>query len=116
MTQGTKVLFWIRWGALLLGAVLIAARVATHGLDLFLLLSAASLAIVGLALHHVEERTRRPLKTHLRWALASVTLGLVLVVLPFILAADVLIGLILWVGLSAAGLVWAIYYERTEPL
>ena len=116
MTQDTRVLFWIRWGALLLGAALIAARVASHGLDLFLLVSAASLAIVGLALHYVEERTQRPLTPHMRWALASVSVGLVLVVLPFVLAADVLIGLILWIGLSAAGLVWSIYYERTEPL
>jgi hypothetical protein len=115
MTQQARMLFWIRWGALLLGAVLIAARVASHGLDLFILVSTALLAIVALALQYTERRTQRPLKTYLRWGLASFTLGLVLVVLPLLLAADIRIGLILWLGLAAAGLVWAIHYERSEP-
>jgi|GEM_PF-3946159 len=106
----------VRLGALILAAVLIAARVVTHGLDLFILISTALLVLVGLALMLVEERTRRPLRTYLRCALASITLGLLLIVLPLYLQANLLVGLILWVGLSAALAVWCLHYERTEPL
>ena len=116
MTERATMLAWIRWGALLLGAVLITARVVTHGLDLFILVTAALFLLAGFALQAIETRTVRPWKTHLRWALAAVALGLLLVVMPFALGANVIVGAILWVGLSAAGLVWALYYERTEPL
>ncbi|WP_260581576.1 hypothetical protein [Sphingopyxis sp. PET50] len=116
MTESSRLLLWLRWGALALAAVLIAARVATHGLDRFILVSAALFVLVGLMFQYVERQTRRPLKTHLRWALASFALGLVLVLLPLALGADLLVGAILWAGLSAAGLVWSLHYERTEPL
>ena len=113
-TEVSKVLPWIRGGALILAAVLITARVASNGFDLFILISAALLVVFGLALRHVERHTERPRKNYLRWLLAAMVLGLVLVVLPLSLGADVLVGLILWIGLSAAGLVWCVQYERTE--
>ena len=116
MNDRSTILAWIRWGALILGAVLITARVVTHGLDLFILVAAALFVLIGLALQAIETRTKRPVKTHLRWALATLALGLLLVALPFALGANVIVGAILWIGLSAAGLVWALYYERTEPL
>ncbi len=116
MNENAKPLLWIRLGALILAAVLITVRIVTNGLDLFILVATALLILIGLALQAIERRTRRPLKTHLRWALASVALGLLLVAMPFALSADVIVGAILWIGLSAAGLVWAVYYERSEPL
>ena len=115
MSERPTVLAWIRWGALILGAVLITARVVTHGLDLFILVAAALFVLIAVALQAVETRTRRPVKTHLRWVLATLTFGLLLVFLPLLLGANVIVGAILWFGLSAAGLVWALYYERTEP-
>jgi hypothetical protein len=116
MTAGDAAVFRkLRLGALILAAVLIAVRVATHGLDLFILVAAALLAVLGVALRHVERYTRRPQKNYLRCLLASVALGLVLVALPIYLDADVLVGLILWAGLSAAVFAWCVNYERTEP-
>lgn len=114
-TEASKILPWVRGGALILAAVLIAARVASNGFDVFILVAAALLVAFGLALRHVERHTDRPLKNYLRWLLAAVTLGLVLVVLPLSLDADVLVGLILWIGLSVGGLIWVRFYERTEP-
>jgi hypothetical protein len=116
MTANLKVLRWIRWGSLLLAAALVATRNGTHGFVQFILMLAASWAIIGFALYYIEKSTKRPVKTYLRWGLASFTLGLLLVVLPFASGADVLTGLILWLGFSAAGLVWTVYYERSEPL
>lgn len=116
MSENSRILSWIRWGALLLAAVLIAARVASHGFDLFILISAALLVVLGLALQYVETHMVRPRKNYLRWLLGAVTLGLILVVLPLYLGANLLVGAILWLGLSAAGLVWCVNYERTEPL
>jgi type III secretory pathway component EscU len=110
-----KMLPWIRGGALILAAVLLTARVASNGFDVFILISAALLVVFGLALRHVERNTERPRKNYLRWLLGAVALGLVLVVLPLSLGADVLVGLILWGGLSAGGLIWVRFYERTEP-
>jgi len=114
MTGDPKVFAWIRGGALILAAVLIAARVGTHGFDLFILVSAALLVVLLLALRHVERHTRRPRKNYLRWLIGAVALGLVLVALPLSLGASVLVGAILWIGLSAAGLIWCVQYERTE--
>ncbi len=114
-TEVSKVLPWVRGGALILAAVLITARVASNGFDVFILISAVLLVALGLALRHVERHTHRPLKNYLRWLLGAVALGLVLVVLPLSLGADVLVGLILWLGLSAGGLIWVRFYERTEP-
>jgi O-antigen/teichoic acid export membrane protein len=111
-----KLLSRVRAGALILAAVLVSARVASHGFDVFILVTTALLVGLGLALRYVELHTRRPLKNYLRWLLAAVALGLVLIALPFALGANLLVGSILWIGLSAAGLVWCIQYERTESL
>jgi O-antigen/teichoic acid export membrane protein len=114
MTSDPKVFAWVRGGALILAAVLLAARVGSRGFDAFILVSAALLIAFGLALRYVERNTRRPRKNYLRWLLGAVALGLVLVVLPLSLGASLLVGSILWIGLSAAGLVWCVQYERTE--
>ena len=116
MTERPTVLAWIRWGALILSMVLITTRVGTHGLDRSILVSAVFFVLFGGAFLVIETRTRRPVQTHLRWGLATVALGILLVALPLLGGMNAIVGAILWIGLSAAGLVWALYYERTEPL
>lgn len=74
------------------------------------------LVVVGFAAQHVETRTERPRKTYLRWALGVAVLGLAFVAMPLAIGAGIVIGLMLWTGFAAAGLVWAVYYERSEPL
>lgn len=116
MTPGdAAILPKVRLVATILLAIMVAARVVTHGLDLFIVVSAVLLAALGAALHYVERHTVRPRKNYWRWLVGAIALGLVLVLMPLVLGANLLVGLILWLGLSAAGLAWCIVYERTEP-
>jgi len=105
----------IRLAAWTVAAIFLAAQLARYGIDLFVLVSSALIVLIGLTLQHIEERADRPLKSYLRWSLASFALGLVLIALPLYLEANLVVGAILWLGLSFAGLLWCVQYERTEP-
>ncbi len=85
------------------------------GVDMFGAALIAILIALGFAAEFVETRTQRPLKNYLRVALGSLALGLVLLVMPLVMGSGILIGLILWSGVSLAGLIWCVHYERTEP-
>ena len=100
----------------LLGLQLLRDRSDAVALVLVLFASIGLFVALAFAAHHVETQTRRPRKSWLRWLLAVAVLALVLVVMPFALGADIVVGLILWVGFAVVGLAWAYFYERTEPL
>lgn len=116
MGERAKNLWRIRSAAWIVAAVFLCAQLARHGIDPFVLVSAALLVLIGLGLEYIETRALRPRKTYLRWGLAALVLALVLMALPLYLGANLLVGAILWFGLSAAGLVLCVQYERTEPL
>lgn len=115
MAERAGALSRIRLAAWIVAAIFLAAQLARYGIDLFVLVSSALVVLIGLTLQHIEERARQPLKSYLRWALASFALGLVLIALPLYLDANLFVGAILWLALSFAGLLWCVQYERTEP-
>lgn len=110
---------WRLWlwaaAAVIVGLNLLGNRGEAAAIVLTLLASVALLVVLAFAVRHVEA-TDRPRKTYLRWALGAAVLGLALVIFPLAIGAGIVVGLILWTGFSAAGLAWAHYYERSEPL
>lgn len=110
--RGRRILWW-------LVAAVLAVQLIGNRTDAFAIgwaaATAAVLILLGLAVQYVELWTVRPAKSFLRLALASLTSGLLLVAMPLLLGAQFWVGLILWLGLSVAGLIWCLYYERTEP-
>lgn len=101
------------WGGVAFAALL---HLLNRGFDVFSLALIATLIAFGFAVQYVETRTVRPRRNYLRAALVSAALALVLVAMPLSIGSGLVVGLMLWVGFSAAGLAWAHVYERTEPL
>ena len=97
-------------------AVVAAVHLLRQGFDAFSLVLTAILIAFGFAVQYVETRTVRPRRNYLRAALVSAALALVLVAMPLSIGSGLVVGLMLWVGFSAAGLAWVHVYERTEPL
>jgi hypothetical protein len=75
----------------------------------------AGLVVVGLAMWPAL-KLNRPRLTYYLLAVLSCAIGCLFVVFPALSGAGSLIGIIAWAGVTALGLVWCIYYERTEPL
>jgi hypothetical protein len=111
--RGRRILWW-------LAAAALAVQLIGNRADVFAIgwaaAAAAVLILLGFAVQYVELRTVRPVKSFLRLALASFSTGLLLIAMPLLLGAQFWVGLILWLGLSFAGLIWCLHYERTEPL
>ena len=61
----------------------------------------------------VETRTRRPSRSFYRVGMASALLAWL--VMEFAVGDGWLFGAALWPGMTALGLIWTAYYERTEP-
>ena len=110
---------WRLWlwaaAAIMVALNLLGNRGEAAAIILTLLASVALLVVLAFAVRYVEA-TDRPRKSYLRWALGVAVLGLALVIFPLAIGAGIIVGLILWTGFSAAGLAWAHYYERSEPL
>lgn len=62
----------------------------------------------------VETRSRRPNRSFYRLGMASALLAWL--VAEFAAGDGWLFGAVLWLGMTALGLIWTAYYERTEPL
>ncbi|MDK2761137.1 MAG: hypothetical protein KYX64_07235 [Sphingopyxis sp.] len=111
---------WRRW-LWVAAAILLAWQIYAGGGEATARIAAALgatalLVALGFAVQYVEQRTERPRRTYLRWAYAAAVLAIVLVAMPLAIGAGFIVGVMLWTGFSAAGLAWAISYERTEPL
>jgi hypothetical protein len=61
-----------------------------------------------------ETRSRRPNRSFYRAGMASVLLAWLVV--EFAVGDGWLFGAVLWLGMTALGLIWTAYYELTEPL
>ena len=85
------------------------------GLNLFTIASVIAMIGLGLALYWVETRTMRPRRTYYLFALGSVLLffPLVAVAPP---GASMLLGALVWAGISVLVGIWVVYYERIEPI
>jgi hypothetical protein len=89
---------------------------ATAGLSLRSVTSAIVLFAFGVAGWLVETRTVRPRRSFFRLSLGSALLFLFLVIDVGLWGGNAVLGAITWFVIAVLGLVWTIYYERTEPL
>lgn len=86
------------------------------GVSLASVKSALLLLTFGLLTWRVETQARRPRRSFYRLALVSGLLFSFLVVGSATGFGSLVIGSLIWFAITILGLIWTIYYERTEPL
>ena len=97
---------WLRWTGM------VVAFFAITGVSTQSVMSALTLLVVGALGWVVETRTVRPARSYLRLLLASAAL-----LLLFVTVAEAwVLAVVTWSFMTGLGLVWTIYYERTEPV
>jgi hypothetical protein len=83
---------------------------------LYTLFCLVTLLTFGLAFHWVDANTRRPRRTFFYLGLASAALSFPMVVSAEWSGGSIVLGAVTWAGMSLLAAIWAIHYERTEPL
>lgn len=82
-----------------------------------LAINAVCIVLIGAAAGAIATKTRRPLRTYLWIAFASVLMLGLLIVLPALAGAS-LVNLLtqglLWLGMTGIGAAWAVYFEKSE--
>lgn len=82
-----------------------------------LAINAVCIVLIGAAANAIATKTRRPLRTYLWIAFASVLMLGLLIVLPALAGAS-LVNLLtqglLWLGMTGIGAAWAVYFEKSE--
>jgi hypothetical protein len=97
---------WLRWTGMAVVFFTITG-VSTRSV-----MSALILLVVGALGWVVETRTVRPVRSYFRLLLASAT-----ILVLFVTVAEAwVLAVVAWLCMTGLGLVWTIYYERTEPV
>ena len=103
-----------RWAPPLLYTSFLTLLMFRDGVSVWSGISVGILALMLLGLHLVT-RLQKPLGTYLLLGIASAMAGLLLIVTPVMAGSSPLFGAITWAVVTLLGVIWVVYYERTEP-
>lgn len=106
---------WVRWIFPCAAAAVFARSILRDGLIIYNIGSSAFMLVWMLAALLVAIRTRRPRQSFYAVALASIMVAALFVAGPAASGSPLTLGTIAWIGVTALAIIWAAYYERTEP-
>ena len=105
---------WRRWLFRVLWAAWILLWILRNGIDAFLIVSVTWFAAMYALFYYAETRLSRTMRLYVWFAQGAATLGLLLFSIPLGEHADPTLAALGWGGITLLGLIWTVYYERSE--